>query len=403
MNAHQHATLTRDPIYLAIQDCRRQTLALIDDLSTKELRSQAHPDFSPIGWHLGHIAYTESLWILEALAGQPNLFPQYARLFAADGLPKAQRQNLPTLADLIAYLSVVREATLTYLKTRDPTQSSEGAEDIEDIEDIENAEDELRLWHWLIQHESQHLETMRMVLALHRLKRKLPGHNSARQSQPAPSKVTLVSAGDFIQGSDAPNAIDNERPAHRVWLNDYWIDSAPVTCLAFQQFIDSGGYETARWWSPEGWRWQQQARVSQPLYWPKTPEAANSQPVCGVSWYEAEAYARFVGKRLPTEAEWEKAANLAFIDTAADQTTADQTTTGHVWEWTASWFEGYPGFRPFPYPGYSQLYFDQKHRVLRGGSRATPHFARRNSFRNWYHPHRRELFAGFRCAVRCAD
>lgn len=379
LNAHPHAALTRSPIHLAIKDCRRQTLALIDDLSTKELRAQAHPDFSPIGWHLGHIAYTESLWILEQLAEQPTLFPQHTQLFAADGSPKEQRQNLPTLTDLLAYLSVVREATLTYLETRDQTQLPE---------------DELRLWHWLIQHESQHLETMWMVLTLHRLNSELPRHKSAQQSQIAPPTMTFVSAGDFIQGSDAPNAIDNERPAHRVWLDDYWIDSSPVTCLDFQRFIDSGGYHTVKWWSEEGWHWQQQTHVSQPLYWPKTSEEANVQPVCGVSWYEAEAYARFVGKRLPTEAEWEKAANLSFINTAPSR-----ETTGQVWEWTASWFEGYRGFRPFPYSGYSQLYFDQKHRVLRGGSWATPYFAKRNSFRNWYHPHRREVFAGFRCAV----
>ncbi|NEO26333.1 MAG: SUMF1/EgtB/PvdO family nonheme iron enzyme, partial [Kamptonema sp. SIO4C4] len=180
-----------------------------------------------------------------------------------------------------------------------------------------------------------------------------------------------------------------------------------------------------------GWHWLQENPVSQPLYWCDAPEW-EEHPVCGVSWYEAEAYANFVGKRLPTEAEWEKAAcwhpeqgnnwlypwgNAAPTTQCCNHNTMVGHTTpvnaypggqspsgcwdmlGNVWEWTNSWFAGYSGFQYFPYKGYSQVYFDGQHRVLRGGSWATRPWAIRSSFRNWYHPWVRQLFVGFRCAV----
>lgn len=161
--------------------------------------------------------------------------------------------------------------------------------------------------------------------------------------------------------------------------------------------------------------------VAQPLYWKDAAEWDDC-PVCGVSYYEAEAYANFVGKRLPTEAEWEKAARGDNADLSAitflkcnHNSLVGHTTPvnaypnsqspygcydmlGNVWEWTASWFTGYSGFTSYPYFGYSQAYFDDQHRVLRGGSWATPSWTLRASFRNWYHPWVRQILVGFRCA-----
>jgi gamma-glutamyl hercynylcysteine S-oxide synthase len=356
-------------IHQALQNCRHQTLALVADINAEVLSTQSHLDYSPVGWHLGHIAHTESLWIAKHLAGLPQFFPPgcpcWERMFAADGLPKAERQNLPPLEDLLNYLAVVRSQTIYHLENTDLHRAA-------------------RLWHWLIQHESQHIEIMTMVLAMHgqQVEKRMP----ARQPN---AEMICIEAGEFRQGSDALTALDNEQPAHTIWLDRYWIEPTPVTCGQYKQFIAAGGYQTAKWWSPQGWQWQQQAKVTQPLYWQESSDHGH-HPVCGVSWYEADAYARFVGKRLPTEAEWEKATCTEAIYSQ---------TIGHVWEWTNSWFAGYSGFNPFPYEGYSQIYFDGAHRVLRGGSWATPQWARRNSFRNWYHPHRRELFAGFRCAA----
>lgn len=360
---------THHYFYQALTGCRQETLALATSIPSKLLKRQAHPDFSPIGWHLGHIAYTESLWISEYLGKERCQFPQYTKLFAADGLPKEQRENLPNLSEIISFLEVVRQQSFEVLAAVDLSVHA-------------------RLWHWLLQHECQHVETMAMVLALHNLRGEVnwpkQASNNIDKKRSTRSSTIFVEAGRFIQGSNSPIAIDNEKPAHSVWLDSYEIDRTPVTCGQYQQFIEAGGYWQKQWWTAAGWEWQQKAKVEAPLYW-MSDRTSPHQPVYGVNWYEADAYARFVGKRLPTESEWAKAITLNMI--------------GGVWEWTSTWFDAYPGFEPFPYAGYSQIYFDRQHRVLRGGSFATPRWAMRHSFRNWYHPHRREMFAGFRCAA----
>lgn len=407
--------------------CRQQTLALCQTISPEQFRTQSHPEFSPIGWHLGHIAYTESLWIAEQFGQSPSVSSRYdssryRKLFSADGMPKAERQQLPLLAEILAYLAAVRSQTEARLPSFDSPQSQ-------------------RLLHWLIQHEAQHAETMSMVMAMHRLAPAAQSNHSleepVEEQNPAVTDMVLVEAGEFYQGSDTLDAIDNERSVHPVWLGRYWIDRTPVTCAQYRQFIEAGGYQTEKWWSPCGWQWQQSAKVEAPLYWQES-SAFDRHPVCGVSWYEADAYARFVGKRLPTEAEWAKAAgwhsstqtmqrypwsearsqedkapieSLCNCGHQVGWTTSVATYAqsaspygcmdmlGNVWEWTDTWFDCYPGFQAFPYEGYSKIYFDRAHRVLRGGSWATSRWALRNSFRNWYHPFRREMFAGFRCAV----
>lgn len=417
----------REKIFKILQACRSRTLDLFADLDSETLCKQAHPDFSPVGWHLGHIAFTEAFWILECCAGLPPVFSQYHKLFAADGLPKSERQKLPGIEVIREYLDTVRTQVLTYLETA-PLEKQE------------------RLWRWLIQHESQHSETIAFLLQLHRWDRKgfytqlhfsIPKSSiqknppfSLKRTSPKSDEMVEIPAGEFAMGSDAIDAQDNERPVHRVYLDAYRIDRYPVTCSQYRAFMAAGGYQERQFWSEEGWQWLQDNPVSQPLYWSDSSDWDN-HPVCGVSWYEAEAYAQFEGKRLPTEAEWEKAASwdvekgqkllypwgnsepnvkLCNHDTLVGHTTpvdayrGNQSAygccdmLGNVWEWTASWFAGYEGFKPYPYRGYSQTYFDNQHRVLRGGSWATRPWAMRSSFRNWYHPGVRQILAGFRCA-----
>ena len=409
----------REEIRQALQACRSSTLDLFVGIDRDTFCQQAHPDFSPLGWHLGHIAFTEAYWILEKLAGRLPLFTQYSKLFAADGLPKQERQNLPPQEVILDYLDTVREQIFHYLETA-PIEKQE------------------RLWRWLLQHESQHSETITFVLQLHK---RTKSRNYIRfnfSTSPSPISQTQfpemveIPAGEFEMGSDAIDAQDNETPAHIIYLDTYWLDRYPVNCSQYREFMAAGGYQNSQWWSEEGWKWLETNPVSQPLYWSDTTDWDN-YPVCGVTWYEAQAYARFVGKLLPTEAEWEKAASwnpetgkkqrycwgkaepsakTGNYDTLVGHTTsvnaypAGQSPygcydmLGNIWEWTASWFQGYKGFNSYPYQGYSQVYFDDRHRVLRGGSWATRPWGLRTSFRNWYHPGVRQIFAGFRCARR---
>jgi iron(II)-dependent oxidoreductase len=255
----------------------------------------------------------------------------------------------------------------------------------------------------------------------------------------------LVGAGPFTMGTDdLSRAYDNERPAHVVDLPAFWIDTTPVSNHAFQDFVESGGYGEPRWWRPEGWRWRQEANLQHPQFWRREgpsewsrlrfgyrEELPPDEPVQHVCWYEADAYARWAGRRLPTEAEWEKTASwdpsagrqrpFPWGAAAADERRANlgqrhfgpapvgaypEGTSatgvlgllGDVWEWTASDFLPYPGFAAFPYREYSEVFFGSDYKVLRGGSWATHPSAIRTTFRNWDYPIRRQIFAGFRCA-----
>jgi ergothioneine biosynthesis protein EgtB len=424
----------REAIYRDLQQCRRGTFKLFTDIDYDTFCRQAHPDFSPVGWHLGHIAYTEDLWLLQRCAGLKPVFPEYHQLFAADILPKKQRVFLPTLPEVELYLDAVRKKVLDYLE-------------------VAPVEDQERLWRFIIQHESQHCETVAFVLQMQRNKeeessathlvtdltdlrdvtdrrKKKEGRLIADYQLPMTDSPAIeIPGGEFYMGSDAAEALDNERSRHLCYLEAYSIDRYPVTCLQYRDFMESGGYQNPDWWSADGWKWLQSAKVSRPLYWSENPAFSN-HPVCGVSWYEAEAYCNFTGKRLPSEAEWEKAASWdatnqthriypwgeeqpngslcnhgnniastspvdAFPKGASAAGCCDML--GNVWEWTASTFDAYPGFESYPYRGYSQVYFDGEHRVLKGGSWATFPQALRSSFRNWYYPGVRQIIAGFRC------
>ncbi len=416
----------KEAIFHTFVQCRHKTLALFEGIDEATFRYQAHPDFSPLGWHLGHIAYTESLWLLEHSAGLTPLFPQHRKLFAANGLPKSKRVNLPDIEEVRYYLDTIRSRVLEYLE----------------IADLEREE---RLWRFLIQHESQHSETIAFIQHLianqnfnaftANLSVKLStyqqnleiGNDFGTLISPETVKIP---AGEFERGCDRIDSLDNEGPKKTVYTDTYYIDKYPVTCGHYRQFMEAGGYQNSQWWSEEGWEWLQNEGVTQPLYW-QDDSMWDNHPVCGVSYHEAAAYAKFIGKRLPTEAEWEKAARWdaeakysrrypwgdktptkqdCNYDTTNGKTTPVQAypsgqsayglydTLGNVWEWTTTWFHAYEGFNNYPYVGYSKAYFDQKHRVLKGGSWATRPWVLRCSFRNWYHPGVRQIFAGFRCA-----
>jgi gamma-glutamyl hercynylcysteine S-oxide synthase len=303
------------------------------------------------------------------------------------------------------------------------------------------------VYNMVLQHEYQHNETILQTLRLKNgagyappERRELPAGDEA-----AAGEMVEVPGGPFVMGTDDRSAAyDNERPAHEVDLPGFRMDVAPVSTGDYRRFVEDGGYERPELWAEEGWAWIQAESISAPKHWyqpephswwtemfgfhePLDPAA----PVVHVSWYEADAYARWAGKRLPTEQEWEKAASwdpeaesgrpfpwgeepwspelanldqLAFRPAPAGAYPAGASAcgcrqmVGDVWEWTASDFEPYPGFEAFPYRAYSEVFFGDKYKVLRGGSWATRPGAIRNTFRNWDYPIRRQLFVGFRCA-----
>jgi iron(II)-dependent oxidoreductase len=344
---------------------------------------------SPLVWDLGHIAAFEDLWICRE-TGRELLRPDLAAVYDADEAPRADRGELPYLRrnEALAYMDAVRERSLSALGRVSPFIAE-----------------------MLIQHEHQHNETMLQALQLAE-----PGVFAPERRRPAGAAATgsvLVEAGpaeigDFGEGF----AYDNERPRHGVELGAYRIDRAPVTNAHYREFVDDGGYRRRELWSEDGWAFREREGWERPRYWTadggerrfdRTEQLEPELPVMHVSWFEADAYARWRGARLPTEAEWERAAALAEPERGAlDQLGFGPGPAGpfvgDCWEWTATEFGGYPGFEAYPYREYSEVFFDSGYRVLRGGSWATRPRVARVTFRNWDRPQRRQIFAGFRCA-----
>jgi len=297
----------------------------------------------------------------------------------------------------------------------------------------------------LLRHEQQHSETLLQTLQIMTAEECTP-----RRVFDTPVAATydpemvLVPGGPFEMGAGGEGfAYDNERPRHVRGLEPFQIDAALVTNADMIGFIAADGYTRREWWSEEGLAWREHDQVSLPRYWSAEGDGFvvrsfgernavdPSRPACHVSWFEAEAFASYAGKRLPTEAEWEKAASWDQARDAKrrypwgdepyerDRANLDQLAfgtapvgayaqgaspcgarqmLGDVWEWTSSGFDGYTGFEAFPYREYSEEFFGGPYRVLRGGSWATQPDAVSNTFRNWDYPQRRQIFAGFRCA-----
>jgi len=374
---------------------------LIEPLDEEQLNTVYSEILSPLAWDLGHIANFEELWLVQRVGGLEPLDGELGRYYDAIENPRKTRNELPLLRgdELRAYLDQVRARTLEVL---------DGA-------DLDDAADPMLeggfIYEMLIAHEHQHNETMLQLLQ-HVDGYPRPGLDSSVAAEPVADgpEMVAVDGGTVEIGAAASGfAYDNERPAHERELDSFEIDRTPVTNAAFAAYVAETGAEPPMFWERDGEGGWLDARFG-------LREALDPRlPVAHVSWEGAADYAAWAGKRLPTEFEWERAAegsdparanfdHLGF-GTAPAGAYADGASRwgavqmmGDVWEWTASRFEAYTGFSAFPYPEYSEVFFGGDYRVLRGGSWAARQEVVRRSFRNWDHPYRRQIFAGFRCA-----
>ncbi|MCW2996077.1 MAG: egtB [Conexibacter sp.] len=356
MTVTHTATLVED---LAV--VRQRTLDLVSHLATEDLERQIVPIMSPLVWDLGHIAAYEDLWLAHRHAGMALLRPDLAELYDAFETPRAVRGDLEILGhdDAVAYLVEVRARTLAALEIT-------GADPV--------------LHEMVLQHELQHTETMRQAMAIAGL---LPPGEPRLPALSGAEEWLRVPAGAYALGAEDDGfAYDNERPRHAVDVAGFAIARRPVTNATWLRFVEGGGYVRREWWSSEGWAWKEEYDIT---HHASVAAGDADAPACHVSYFEAEALARWCGARLPTEAEWEKASER--LD-----------GVGLVWEWTASTFGGYPGFAAYPYREYSEVFFGEQYHVLRGGSWATHPRVATPTFRNWDLPERRQIFAGVRLA-----
>jgi iron(II)-dependent oxidoreductase len=371
-----------EQMLMAMDDAREGTLALIAALSEQELERVHSPIMSPLAWDLGHIAAYEDLWLANRLGGLALLRPDLADVYDAFETPRAIRGQIEALDSTAAraYLSDVRARTFEVIAERGV---GDGV-----------------ICEMVLRHELQHSETMRQTMAIARL---FPAEEQSKIARPLAARDTpegwlQIPAGAFAMGATAEGfAYDNERPRHTVEVPAFAIARRPVSNESWMRFSEGGGYERREWWSREGWAWKEEHDIT---HHPAAGEGHPEAPMCHVSWFEADAFARAHGARLPTEAEWEKAATWNQQQQQQQQQAAPEALAGvgRVWEWTGSHFEGYPGFAPYPYREYSQVFFGEAYRVLRGGSWATHPRVAGVSFRNWDLPQRRQIFAGVRLA-----
>ena len=407
-------------------DARARTLSLALDLDDERWLGPELAIVNPLVWELGHVAWFQEYWTLRRARGAAPIRSDGDALYDSSRVAHDTRWRLP-LPD--------RAGTLAYLDetlARSLAASKDGRD--------------LYFHRLALFHEDMHDEAF--TYTRQTLGHPAPAFALERRveleggSGPLRGDVEVPGAR-FSLGARAgePFVFDNEKWAHPVDVATFRLARAPVTNEEFAAFVDARGYERRELWSDAGWKWRSEARAEHPVYWLRREGAFDVrrydrvvplrpyEPVVHVSWYEAEAYCRWAERRLPTEAEWELAASTTDkrrfpwgddapspshanvdghrggpVDVAAlpegDSAFGCRQMIGNVWEWTASDFQPYPGFVVDPYAEYSAPWFATPHMVLRGGCWATRGRLLRNTWRNFYPPHRRDVLAGFRtCAL----
>lgn len=413
---------------LELADARKRLLELVIDLDDKQWMGPLLPIVNPMRWEIGHVAWFQEKWVLRTGLNEAPLRADGDALYDSAAIPHDTRWDLPlpSRAETLRYMTDVLARVREVVRKFDEPQLTYFAR--------------LALFH-----EDMHAEALtytRQTLG-YRAPRLSVEEATPRESGALPGDVE-VPGGRYrlgaIEGRD-PFVFDNEKWAHEVQVAPFRIARAPVTNEEMLAFVEDGGYRRKELWSDEGWQWRSSADAEHPLYfvreanewklrrYDRVVALPPHHPVIHVAWFEAEAFCTWAKRRLPTEAEWELAASTPEkrrfpwgddaptprhanldarargpVDVAAhpegDSLYGCRQMIGNVWEWTSSRFGPFPGFVVDPYKEYSEPWFHSPHRVLRGGCWATRARLLRNTWRNFYPPHRRDVFGGFRtCAL----
>jgi gamma-glutamyl hercynylcysteine S-oxide synthase len=425
-------------------DARKRTLELVSDLDDEQMMGPQLRIVNPPLWEIGHLAWFQERWNQRRVTDEEflpsNVLEQGDELYDSMEIAHDDRWDLPLLSreDTLAYMQRILDDTLHRLNAEGPTQ--------------ENVYFALLA----VFHEDMHGEAFTYTRHTHSLPAPpISDHDpSLLDGQPTgPHEGDVeVPGGEFMLGAtpDLPFVFDNEKWAHPVEVAPFRMARAPVTNTEFALFVDDGGYERREFWSDEGWAWCEYVSAEHPVYWSRGEDGWTHrrfdkielpppyQPIMHINWYEAEAYSRWAGRRLPTEAEWELAASaeaspdgssitshkrlypwgdeppaprranldgrlLGPVDVAAfpegDSAFGLRQMIGNTWQWCYDTFGPYPGFVPDPYKEYSQPWFGD-HKVMRGGCWSTRGRMLRNTWRNFATPERRDIFAGFRTCAR---
>ena len=409
-----------------LHDARRRTLSLVLDLDDEQWVGAPLAIANPIFWEIAHIAWFQDTWISRRARKHEPILAGADAVYDSAKIPQARRWYLafPSRERTLGYLSDVLERSTEAIKDGEHSYFTELALYHEDMH-CEALTYTRQTRAWPEAYGTSHLET-------------------AISDRGALLGDVEVPGGRYMLGAAHDTGwfvFDNEKWAHPTDVETFRIARAPVTNAEFADFVDAGGYDEEAYWSDRGREHFRTTRAQAPVYWEKRAgewfvrrydrfEALfPHHPVVHVSWFEAEAYCRWAKRRLPTEAEWEVAASSyakrrfpwgdaeptvrlanvhgvanALVDVrahaAGDSVYGCRQMIGNVWEWTASRFLPYPGFVVDPYAEYSTPWFASPHMVLRGGSWATPGRLLRNTWRNFFPPERRDIFAGFRtCAL----
>jgi iron(II)-dependent oxidoreductase len=423
-----------------LKSARQRTLELVAVLSPDQWIGPRLATVNPPQWEIGHVGWFQEYFALRRVHGCAPLLERGDALYDSIAIAHDRRWDLPlyTIEETLDYLVRLRDRMIERLEGG--LASEEDSFNYAFTTFHEDMHDEAFLWTW------QALGYATPVFQPDGP----PRSGESCTGAGALSGDAKIPGGTFQLGSspDAPFLFDNEKWAHPVSVAPFRMARAPVTNVEFQAFVEEGGYTRQEWWDEQGWAWRRKTGALHPVYWrwdgsgrwqvrrfDAWHDLAPHQPVIHVCWYEANAYCRWAGRRLPTEAEWEFAAcmrpssrgelrkalypwgddapssahanldgfALGCVDVAAhpegDCAFGLRQLLGNVWEWTQDTFAPFPGFSPDAYKEYSEPLFG-KTKVLRGGAWTTRSRMIRSAYRNYFEPERRDIFAGFRtCAV----